>query len=214
MADKVKIQRIKRELQRMQTQGRPSRRNINLKLLLLIIILISAIIIATFLFRWQYSDLSTQHKQKLNELLAARDQLDGAMKKVREKENELDEILGSLNISQARESALGERYINLTNIKERVETDLQNTQTTLAMCKGTLETKVNELNDALNDLDYYIDLYNKKLKEYQDLQLDYKSTRSRISDLNKTIGQLNGFIDDVRGCLVSHNSTYCLNRHF
>jgi len=207
MADKVKLQRIKRELRRMETQGRPGKTNLNLKLLALIILVIVAMVFATFFFRWEYGGLSDEYKDKVNENLVLRDERDSARTVARDKNEELNEILETLNISQARETALGERYINLTNLREQIETDLENTQTTLTMCQGQLISKASELSEALNDLEYYTDLYNRKAAELQNV-------RNQLAIVSNNLDTCEEKVDDVRGCLVSHNSTYCLNRYY
>lgn len=205
--EKAKSARLKRELKRIQQKQGKGRTNVNLKLLFLILAVLVSFVLFAFLFRSQYEGLSAGYDEQRSRLITMTNRYQDCVDSQSSSRGQLSEIMGNLNISQRREEALGEQYINLTNLKQQLATDLSNTQTNLITCQGDLATKALQLSQALEDVRVCEGLYNRKAQELSVANARVATLEKDMEGLEERILELGEQIEDIEDCLYNHNLT-------
>jgi chromosome segregation ATPase len=205
--DKARSARLKRELKHIQQKQGKGRTNVNFKLLFLVLVVLVSFVVFAFLFRSQYEELSSGYGEQHSRVITMTNKYQECVDAESSSQGQLSEILANLNISQQRETALGEQYVNVTNVKQQLATDLSNTQDNLITCQGDLATKASQLYQALDDVKVCDALYNRKAQELSVASARVTTLESDKVDLEGMVAGFEEQIDDIENCLYNNNLT-------
>ena len=128
------------------------KRDVSFLLLGLILLLCMGIAAASMYYQYTYSELQLRYG-------VADETLQKTMSDYQEKEAILDAVLQNLSLSEAREGALGEKYVEVETEKEGLQTELKkanNAIEALEKKKRELENRIDELEDGKGKLEFEV----------------------------------------------------------
>lgn len=208
---KAKLKRELREMVQKKKGGAPRHRhNVNFYLLLLIVVLLVALVAATFYFLWKYESIAGEKddfagmKNTLeNQLAQCSSNLDRAAEQV-------EAMAADLNISAASRESLNMLYLNLSNVKSRLESELTNMEASLASCRLELQEASDELAEAINELNEYIAQYNKKVAELQTALGKIAGLEDELDECEDLNIALASQLHQLEECVEENNCTACI----
>jgi chromosome segregation ATPase len=169
--------------------------DVNIILMGLVIFLVLSMIMLVVYYRMTYEDLNVRYRLKMLALENTTKTLNSTMMRVQARDEELSRIekqlrdyASELNLSQSRESVLGDHFTKVKGEKEEVEDKLNKTSLERAR---------------------YESMYNKYYTDYRVCKQDYDNKVSELEDANTKIGgmiskaiQIGGKSDGVEGGLI------------
>lgn len=209
--------RLKSELRRLHEKKNVQTRNVNFHLLFLIVLLLIAIVGATFYFFWKYNNTVSESKGFSQAKSVIESDLSTCRITLDKSIEQMDELLEDFNISSSSMASLRGLYTNVSNLKEKLATDLSNTQTSLSTCQTDLVSSRDELNDAIAELNTFTTQYNQKVLELQAVKKDNEALKGNVTALKNsvksleiTLARVQEDLRDLQDCVDANaNCTAC-----
>ncbi len=205
--DRTQTERIKKELRGLRR--REGGHSVNFYLLVAVVILLISLIGASVYFLTIYKGLEKERKSIRSVKAEVEDRLTKCEVDLEAEIKKREMMMEELNITSSTRESLNKLYVNLSNEKERIAADLNNTKETLEVCKIDLQETNDQLQDAINEVNEYIDKYNQKVLELQEVRDQLSSLNSELNDCEEMKDDLASKLSYLKSCISEHNCSAC-----